>query len=55
MKSYLEGEKYYISGELSAVRQSIAFLEKLKNCLLDEEKKSKCDEVLKQWKEARIV
>ena len=55
MKQYLDGNLYYRSGETSAVEKSIEFLEKLKDRIKDEEVKSKCEEVLRKWKDAGIV
>lgn len=55
MKSYLDGNLYYMSGETAAVAKSLEFLEKLSDNIQDETLKMKCDEVLKRWKEAKIV
>lgn len=55
MKDYIDGKEYYLRGELSAVRKSIIFLEKLANSIEDEASKAKCEETLRQWKEAKIV
>lgn len=55
MKDYLQGNLYYIGGEMSAVNKSVAFLEELKDSIRDEELRAKCEEVLEQWKGARIV
>lgn len=54
MKSYLSGNLYYISGETSAVEKSVAFLERLRDGIKDEETRAKCEEVLKQWRGAKI-
>ena len=55
MKSYLNGKIYYIIGELPAVKKSVDFLEKLRNNIKDKDLKMKCEVVLQQWKEAKIV
>ena len=55
MKYYLDGDLYYISGETSAVEKSVEFLEKLKDNIKDGVLRGKCEEVLRQWKEAKIV
>lgn len=55
MKDYIDGKEYYRRGELSAVRKSIVFLEKLVKSIEDEALKAKCEETLRQWREARIV
>ncbi|MFH0897046.1 MAG: hypothetical protein V1850_03230 [Candidatus Bathyarchaeota archaeon] len=54
MKGYLDGKRYYNLGEISAVRVSIVFLEKLKSSLNDEAARAQCEEVLRQWKDAKI-
>lgn len=55
MKAYLDGKLYYFGGEMAAVNRSIAFLGELKEKIKSEDLRSRCDEVLKQWKEAKIV
>lgn len=55
MKDYIDGKEYYIRGELSAVRKSIVFLEKLRNSIENGDLRAKCEEALRQWREARIV
>lgn len=55
MKYYLDGDLYYISGETSAVEKSVEFLEKLRDNIKDGVLREKCEEVLRQWKEAEIV
>jgi hypothetical protein len=55
MKDYLAGNLYYISRETAAIEKSIIFLERLRNNLKDEDLRSKCDGILRQWKEAKIV
>jgi len=37
------------------VRKSIVFLEKLVNNIEDEALRAKCEETLRQWREAKIV
>jgi len=55
MKDYIDGKEYYRRGELAAVRKSIVFLEKLVKSIEDETLRVKCEETLRQWREARIV
>ncbi len=55
MKEYLAGNLYYISGETAAIEKSITFLEKLRDNFKDEDLRAKCEEILRQWKEAKIV
>ncbi len=55
MKSYIDGKDYYRLGELYAVRKSVVFLEKLMNSVEDQDSKAKCEAILRQWREARIV
>ena len=55
MKEFLDGNLYYNSGESRAVEKSIIFLEKLRTSIKDQELMVKCEEVLKNWKEAKIV
>lgn len=55
MRRYLEGKMYYIKGETPAVAKSVMFLEVLSSKIKDEEVRARCEEVLKQWKGARIV
>lgn len=55
MKDYLAGNLYYLSGETAAVEKSIIFLERLRKNLRNENLRSRCEEILRQWKEAKIV
>ena len=55
MKNYLEGNLNNISGETAAIEKSITFLEKLRDNLKDEDLRAKCEEILRQWKDAKIV
>ena len=55
MRDYLDGKLYYIAGELSAVRRSIVFLEKLRDSVRDEGLRVRCEEVLKRWTEERVL
>ncbi len=55
MRSYLEGKIYYIKGETPAVSRSVAFLEELRDKIKDKKARAQCEEVLTQWKEAKIV
>jgi len=55
MKSYIDGKEYYIRGERSAVAKSVIFLEKLVNSIEDETMRVKCEDTLRQWREAKIV
>ena len=55
MKNYLAGNLNNISGETVAIEKSITFLEKLKDNLKDENLRAKCEEILRQWKDAKIV
>ena len=49
MQSYIEGNEWYIMGELPAVKKSICFLEELKSRLQDAELKAKCSQILDEW------
>lgn len=55
MKAYLDGEKYYLKGELPAINASITFLQKLEEKLINENMKIKCKESIKQWTEDTIL
>ena len=55
MKAYLDGEKYYLKGELPAINASINFLQKLEEKLINEKMKIKCKESIKQWTEDTIL
>lgn len=55
MKNFLGAEQNYFVGERLAVKRSVAFLAKLKDCITDVKSKAQCEEVLRQWREARIV
>lgn len=55
MKAYLEGEKYYLKGELPAIDESITFLQKLEEKLIDKKMKTQCNEVIKQWTEKTVL
>jgi hypothetical protein len=55
MKAYLDGEKYYLKGELPAINASITFLQKLEKKLINKKLKTQCHEVIKQWTEKTIL
>ena len=55
MKAYLDGEKYYLMGELPAINASITFLQKLEEKLVNEKMKIKCKESIKQWTEDTVL
>ena len=55
MKAYLDGEKYYLNGELPAINASIVFLERLEEKLINKKMKTKCKESIKQWTEETIL
>lgn len=55
MKRYLEGKLYYIAGERPALRKSLEFLEKLSDCIEDKCLRAKCEELLKQWTDDRVL
>jgi len=51
MKDFIEGRKYYETGEIRAVNKRLEFLEKLRDTTDDPAIKSQCEKQLKQWKE----
>jgi hypothetical protein len=56
MKAYLEGQCWYILGELPAVRGSIEFLRKLSGRLSAKDRlKERCEEAVRMWTEDRIT
>jgi len=55
MKDYLEGKLYYGTGEISAIKKRLEFLEKLKEKTNSEDVKKKCEELLKRWSETEMM
>jgi len=55
MKAYLDGERYYLKGELPAINASITFLQKLEEKLINKKMKAQCHETIKQWTEKTIL
>ncbi len=51
MKDYIEGRLYYDTGETSAVKKRIEFLETLREISKNRVIKKKCEELLKSWTE----
>ena len=55
MKAYLDGKKYYLKGEIPAINESIVFLERLEEKLINTQMKRKCKESIKLWTEETIL
>ena len=55
MKDYIEGRLYYGAGEMAAIEKRLEFLEKLKENSRSEEVKQRCDELLKQWEDTKMM
>jgi hypothetical protein len=55
MKNYLAGERHYESGELSAIKKSLGFLQDLKKKKLSEELQKSCDEAIRSWTKDTIL
>jgi hypothetical protein len=55
MKAYLDGEKYYLGGELPAINASIVFLERLEEKLINKKMKKRCKESIRLWTEETIL
>jgi len=55
MKDYLEGKLYYGTGEISAIKKRLEFLEKLKEKSNNRAVKERCEELLKRWSETKIM
>jgi hypothetical protein len=55
MKAYLDGEKYYLAGELPAIDASIVFLKKLEEKLIDKLMKRECRDSIKRWTEDTVL
>jgi len=55
MKDYLEGKLYYGTGEISAIKKRLEFLEKLKEKTNSEDVRKKCEELLKRWSETEMM
>jgi hypothetical protein len=55
MKAYLDGERYYLKGELPAINASITFLQKLEEKLINKKMKAQCHQAIKQWTEKTIL
>ncbi len=55
MKDYLESKLYYGTGEMSAIEKRLKFLEKLKEKSKSEDVKRRCQELLKQWEDTKMM
>jgi hypothetical protein len=55
MKDYIESRLYYGAGEMAAIEKRLEFLEKLKEKSLSKEIKQRCDELLKQWEDTKMM
>jgi hypothetical protein len=55
MKDYIEGRLYYGAGEMAAIEKRLEFLEKLKQKSQSNEVKQRCDELLKQWEDTKMM
>jgi len=55
MKDYLEGKLYYGTGEMSAIEKRLEFLEKLKEKSKNQDVKRRCEELLRQWADTKIM
>jgi len=55
MKDYIEGRLYYGAGEMAAIEKRLEFLEKLKEKSRSKEIKQRCDELLKQWEDTKMM
>ena len=55
MKDYIEGRLYYGAGEMAAIEKRLEFLEKLKENSRSKEIKQRCDELLKQWEDTKMM
>jgi hypothetical protein len=55
MKDYLEGRLYYGAGEMAAIEKRLEFLGKLREKSRSKEIKQKCDELLKQWEDSKMM
>lgn len=55
MKDYLEGRLYYGAGEMAAIEKRLEFLRKLGEKSRSKEIKQKCDELLKQWEDTKMM
>ena len=55
MKDYLEGKLYYGTGEMSAIEKRLEFLAKLKERSQTQEVKRRCEELLKQWEDTKMM
>jgi hypothetical protein len=55
MKDYLEGRLYYGTGEMAAIEKRLEFLGKLRERSRSKEIKQKCDELLKQWEDTKMM
>jgi hypothetical protein len=51
MKDFVDGRLYYETAEVRAVNKRIEFLETLRDKTNDPEKKKRCEENLRKWKE----
>ena len=55
MKDYIESRLYYGAGETAAIEKRLKFLEILKEKTRSEEVKKRCDELLKQWEDTKMM
>jgi len=55
MKDYLEGKLYYGTGEMSAIKKRLEFLQKLKEKTNSEDVKKKCEDLLKNWSDTAMM
>jgi len=55
MKDYLERRLYYGTGEISAIEKRLEFLGKLKERSSSQEIKRRCEELLKQWADTKMM
>lgn len=55
MKDYIEGKPYYGTGEMGSIEKRLEFLRNLRDRSPSEEIKKKCDDLLKQWEDTRMM
>jgi len=55
MRDYIDGKLYYGAGETAAIAKRLEFLAKLKEKAQSKEVKQRCDELLKQWEDTKMM
>jgi len=55
MKDYIEGNLYYGTGEITAIKKRLEFIKALKAKSTSEETQSQCEKLLKDWEKTKIM